>query len=235
MLLQLKPVELEAVSSFWYLKFADYWAGPFSYIEVLQMLKSRKISRTQKARQGEGRDWRALGDMPEFAQEFVDEFLGYYIPKGRSFSLVRKYVRVKYNAQVLIVDGQGKVRNGICTELSAGGAKIQISADAFETGDEIKIQFFYNSAIKLKSFKAKAKVLRLDGVTFGSESEKSIVETYSVEFQELKPRYKKMLLKVIHKKIRRLAGLLRERNKSVVEAEDLYQFSLDHPYILLNP
>lgn len=234
MLLQLKPRELEAVSNYWYLKFADYWSGPFSYIEVLQMLKSRRVNRAQKIRGGEDREWKTIAELSEFKQEFIDDFLGYYIPKGRSFETVRKYVRVKYQAEVMIINEKKQILKAKCTELSAGGAKIEVPADFFEMGEEIKVQFFYNPNIKLKSFTSSAKVLRLSEVNF-DDKDSSVTETYSIKFEGIKPKYKKMLLKVIHSKIKNLATILRENDKDMVEAVDLHQFAAEHPYLLLNP
>ncbi len=234
MLLQLRPAELEAVSNYWYLKFADYWAGPFSYIEVLQMLKSRRINRSQKIRAGEDREWMELSEVHEFSQKFIDDFLGYYIPKGRSFETVRKYVRVKYSAEVMLINSKKQVVRAKCTELSAGGARIEVPADFLEPNEEVKLQFFYNPNIKLKSFTSPAKVLRLSEVNF-SDTDGSVKETYSLKFENIKPKYKKMLLKVIHSKIRQLALMLRENNKDMVEPADLRLFSAQHPYLLLNP
>ena len=240
MLLQLNPRELEAVSSYWYLKFPNYWGGPFSYIEVLQMLKSRRINRGMKIRAGRltnenSGDWHHIADLDEFSPVFISEFSKYYVPKGRPFHLIRKFVRMQYKAQVLVVSGKGNVHTCMCTELSAGGAKIKVPADFLEEGDSITVQFFYNEKIKLKSFKAKANVLRLSEISFNEESDGGdVTEVYSLEFVNLKARYKRMLLNSTQIKIFSLAKYLRAKQKEVVDVLDLSDFSEKYPYLMLS-
>lgn len=243
MLLQLSPRELEAVSSYWYLKFATHWGGPFSYIEVLQMLKDRRINRNMKIRAGKksldySDEWYSLSDLEEFSSEFVNEFCKFYVPKNRPFHLIRKYVRTEYQEKVLVVSESGKIAQCMCTELSAGGAKIKVPADFVDEGESITIQFFYNKKIKLKSFKAKAKVLRLSAIKFPDGEDRKqteVEEVYSVEFKNLKARYKKMLLNSTQIKIHALASYLRENQKKVVDVLDLSAFSEKYPHLLLNP
>lgn len=243
MLLQLSPRELEAVSSYWYLKFATHWGGPFSYIEVLQMLKNRRINRSMKIRAGKksseyGDKWYTLSDLDEFSSDFINEFSKYYVPKGRPFHLIRKYVRTEYKAKVLLVSENGKIQECMCTELSAGGAKVQVPADFLDEGQSVTVQFFYNKHIKLKSFKAKAKVLRLSAVKFPEKDKKDseeVKEIYSLEFTDLKARYKRMLLNSTQVKIQALATYLRENQKKVVDVLDLSNFSERYPHLLLNP
>lgn len=239
MLLQLNPTELEAVSSYWYLKFADHWGGPFSYIEVLQMLKSRRINRTMKIRAGKlsnesSGEWHFISDVNEFTSNFISEFSKYYVPKGRSFNQIRKFVRMKYSSEVLVVSEDGRVQTCICTELSAGGAKIQVPADFVEEGQSVTIQFFYNANIKLKSFKAKANVLRLSEINFEGDG-KQVSEVYSLEFDALKARYKRMLLNSTQIKISSLASYIKGKQKEVVDILDLNEFSEKYPHLMLSP
>lgn len=239
MLLQLNPVELEAVSSYWYLKFATHWGGPFSYIEVLQMLKSRRINRTMKIRggklsSGSSGKWHFISDLPEFSSTFISEFSKYYVPKGRSFAKIRKFVRMNYSSEVLVVSEDGRVKTCMCTELSAGGAKIKVPADFVEEGQKLTIQFFYNENIKLKSFKSKANVLRLSEINFeGAGGE--VTEIYSLEFEGLKARYKRMLLNSTQIKIKSLASYIRAKQKEVVDILDLNEFSEKYPHLMLSP
>lgn len=239
MLLQLNPVELEAVSSYWYLKFATHWGGPFSYIEVLQMLKSRRINRTMKIRAGKltsgsSGKWHFISDLQEFSPTFISEFSRYYVPKGRNFDQIRKFVRMKYSSEVLVVSEDGRVKTCLCTELSAGGAKIKVPEDFVEEGQALTIQFFYNEKIKLKSFKAKAKALRLSEINFdGADGEVS--EVYSLEFDILKARYKRMLLNSTQIKIHSLAKYIRSKQKEVVDILDLNEFSERYPHLMLSP
>jgi len=241
MLLQLNPTELEAVSSYWYLKFADHWGGPFSYIEVLQMLKSRRINRSMKIRAGKlvnesSGSWHHIGDLNQFSTTFISEFSKYYVPKGRPFHLIRKFVRMEYKAKVLVVSDKGEVHECECTELSAGGAKIKVPADFLEEGQALTVQFFYNEKIKLKSFKAKANVLRLSEISFNEDSDAGEVsEVYSLEFVDLKARYKRMLLDSTQIKIYSLAKYLRAKQKEVVDVLDLSEFSEKYPHLMLSP
>lgn len=239
MLLQLNPTELEAVSSYWYLKFATHWGGPFSYIEVLQMLKARRINRTMKIRAGKlssgnSGKWHFISDLPEFSTNFISEFSKYYVPKGRPFSKIRKFVRMNYSAEVLVVSQDGRVRTCLCTELSAGGAKIKVPADFVEEGEKLTLQFFYNESLKLKSFKAKAKALRLSEINFEGDAG-DVTEVYSLEFEGLKARYKRMLLNSTQIKIKSLANYLRGNQKEVVDILDLNDFSEKYPHLMLSP
>lgn len=242
MLLQLKPIELEAVSSYWYLKFGTHWVGPASYIEILQMLKSRKINRQTMVRSGNakdefGGDWHVMTEVPQFSVEFIDEFSKFYIPKGREFNRIRKFVRVHYDAKALVVSGSGSVLEVQCSEMSAGGAKIKVPADHLDEGETITIHFYYNKKLKLKSFKAKAKVLRLSEIQFDDNENKkgAVSEIYAVEFKNLKPKHKKMLLKSTQLKIKALAGFLKQRNKHTVGVMDLNDFSRKYPHLMLSP
>ena len=241
MLLQLNPTELEAVSSYWYLKFADHWGGPFSYIEVLQMLKSRRINRGMKIRAGKlsnqnSGEWHHIADLQEFSTQFISEFSKYYVPKGRPFNLIRKFVRMQYDSKVLVVSSSGTVQECICTELSAGGARIKVPADFLEEGQTATVQFFYNGEIKLKSFKSKANILRLSEISFNEDGDKGEVsEVYSIEFIDLKARYKRMLLNSTQIKIFSLAKYLRAKQKEMVDVLDLNEFSERYPHLMLNP
>jgi hypothetical protein len=244
MLLQLKPKELDAVSSYWFIKFGTHWAGPVSYIEVLQMLKTKKISRQALIRAGDSRsrysgDWYPMSEIEEFSLRFIDDFTKYYVPAGRPFNQIRKFVRVLYNAETLIVNNDGQVVKAMCSELSAGGAKIRVPADSLEEGQSLMIHFFYNKALKLKSFKAKARVLRLSEIRFEGEEESKddsqVYEVYAIEFEDLKPKHKKMLLKSTQVKIKSLASYLRQNNKSTVGVIELSEFSKKYPHLMLNP
>ncbi len=238
MLLQLSPVELEAVSNYWYLKFATHWGGPFSYIEVLQMLKSRRISRTMKIRAGslsseKSGNWYFISDLVEFSVDFIRSFSQYYVPKGRAFDDIRKFVRIKCNVNILLVSKDKRVQACFCTELSAGGAKVKVPEKFIEKGEKLTIQFFYNNDIKLKSFKVMATVLRLSEVNFDSKSQVS--EVYSLEFNELKARYKKMLLNSTQIKIKELSKYVKRKGKNTVDISDLNNFSKKYPHLMLNP
>ncbi len=238
MILQLSPVELEAVSSYWYLKFATHWGGPFSYIEVLQMLKSRKINRNMKIRAGNSSsqssdNWYLISDLIEFSVDFIAAFLKYYVPNGRTIYEIRKFIRINYNSNVLVVSQDKRVQTCLCTELSAGGANIKVPAEFIKEEQKLTIQFFYNSNIKLKSFNAKAKVLRLNEINFNPEKE--ISEVYSLEFNDLKAKHKKMLLNSTQFKIKNLAKYIKEEGKKVVGVLDLNNFFKKYPYLMLNP
>lgn len=242
MLLQLKPIELEAVSSYWYLKFGTHWVGPASYIEILQMLKIRKINRQIMVRSGNAKDefggeWHVMSQVPQFSVEFIDEFSKFYVPKGREFHLIRKFVRVHYDAKALVVSESGAVFEAECSELSAGGAKIKVPADSLDENENLTIQFFYNKKLKLKSFKTKAKVLRLAEIQFDDNDKKkgAVSEIYAVEFEDLKPKHKKMLLKSTQLKIKALAGFLKQQNKHTVGVMDLNAFSQKYPHLMLSP
>jgi len=242
MLLQLKPKELDAVSSYWYIKFGTHWAGPVSYIEVLQMLKSKKISRQAFVRSGDskakyGGDWHSMAEIEEFSLQFIEDFSRYYVPAGRPFNHIRKFVRVVYDSEILIVNNEGKVVRACCSELSAGGAKIRVPADSIDEGQNLMIHFFYNKSLKLKSFKAKARALRLTEISFEDNEEegKNVFETYAIEFEDLKPKNKKMLLKSTQVKIKSLATYLRENNVETVGVLELSEFSKRYPHLMLNP
>lgn len=241
MLLQLKPKELDAVSSYWYIKFGTHWAGPVSYIEVLQMLKSKKISRTAHIRSGDskamyGGDWYPMSEVEEFSLQFIEDFSRYYVPAGRPFNHIRKFVRVQYDSETLMVNNDGKVIRAICSELSAGGAKIRVPADSLDEGQTVMIHFFYNRLLKLKSFKAKARVIRLCEISFEeNDSEKEVYEVYALEFEDLKSKHKKMLLKSTQVKIKSLATYLRENKKDTVGVIELSEFSKKYPHLMLNP
>jgi hypothetical protein len=122
----------------------------------------------------------------------------------------------------------------MCTELSAGGAKVKVPADFIEEGQSLTIQFFYNENIKLKSFKAKAVVLRLSEINFEGK-EGDVTEVYSLEFNGLKARYKRMLLNSTQIKIKSLANHLRSKEKEVVDILDLNAFAERYPHLMLNP
>ena len=244
MLLQLKPKELEAVSGYWYLKIGIRWVGPASYIEVLQMLKGRKISRQSLIRAGDskseyGGDWHPISEIEEFTSSFIDGLMRYYAPINRSFDEMRKFVRVLYNAESIVVNNDGQVIKTLCSELSAGGAKITVPKNSLDEGQELMIHFFYNKLLKLKSFKAKAKVLRLSEICFENEGvqqdDSTVHESYAVEFEDLKPKHKKMLLKITQVKIKSLAAQLKQNNRSVVGVLDLSEFSRKYPRLVLNP
>ena len=244
MLLQLKPKELDAVSSYWYIKFGTHWLGPVSYIEVLQILKTKKISRQALIRSGDsnsryGGDWYLMSEIEEFSLRFIDDFAKYYVPAGRPFHQIRKFVRVFYNTETLVVNKSGQVIKALCSELSAGGAKIRVPAGSLDEGQSLMIHFSYNRLLKLKSFKAKARVLRLSEIRFedqeGQKNNPTAYEVFAIEFEELKPKCKKMLLKSTQMKIKSLASYLRQNNKSTVGVLELSAFSKKYPHLMLNP
>ncbi len=245
MLLQLKPKELDAVSSYWYIKFGSHWAGPVSYIEVIQMLKSKKISRQALVREGDSKakysgKWYPMTEIEEFSVRFIDDFSKYYVPTGRPFHQIRKFVRVVHNAECLVVNSDGKVVKSFCSELSAGGAKLTLPAETLAEGQTLMIHFYYNKLLKLKSFKAKARTLRLTEIRFEDEEndgkkKSNVSEVFAVEFIDLKPRHKKMLLKGTQVKIKSLATYLRQHKKSTVGVVELSEFSKKYPHLVLNP
>ncbi len=203
------------------------------------MIKSRRINRTMKIRAGKlssgnSGQWHFISDLPEFSSNFISEFSKYYVPKGRSFNQIRKFVRMKYSSEVLVVSQSGRVKTCMCTELSAGGAKVKVPADFLEEGQTMTVQFFYNGNIKLKSFKAKATVLRLSEINFEGAGG-DVSEVYSLEFSGLKASYKRMLLNSTQIKIESLAKYIRGKQKEVVDILDLNEFSERYPHLMLSP
>ncbi len=206
MILQLSSRELAWLSEIWHLKCGKRRLGPYSYPELIKMIKEKGLTKDHELRNQNLASWTKIKDLDCLKKNVMDQFLKNYSPR-EGVKLIRSHVRLEIHSPVRLITKNGIVESTI-EQLSAGGCRVQLPANYVEVGDEIKLHVPYVKSLKLKPLTTTAKALRIDRIHIekGVESQ----QTMSFFFKGLKAKYKKNILKVVQRHVKRIKNNVKD-------------------------
>lgn len=193
--------EVKLLSEIWHLRCGQRWLGPYSYPELCLMLNSKNLTRHQFVRTCEHQDWIKMTDLECFNSKSVESFLTSYSPRSDA-QKIRSHVRIELESFPIVLIKDSEIIQGKCVQVSAGGAKIEIPFGKLKIKDQIKLHFPFHPKLKIKSFNTDAEILRTDKLTIVHGQNE--IETLSLKFISLRPKYKKQILYFVRKEVRKI-------------------------------
>ncbi len=124
----------------WYvLKDANNY-GPFSKIEVVQMLQAKTLYEFDYVWNAAMSSWKKISEAPEFSTSEMKKLQESAHPDISEIFFRRRHLRAPYGCSIIVHDNK-RVYRGQSIEISAGGAGIVLSSMHFMPGDQMFLHF----------------------------------------------------------------------------------------------
>lgn len=140
----------------WMVQKEDKKFGPFTYLEVIQMLQERTLLEQDKLALKNKTDWRMVKEFDEFSTQKVKELIARGEQQIREVFNRRRYPRAEF-AGTLIVHDNKTVFRGQSFQISAGGAGLYIPSQGLQPGQTLLLHF--HPSADVPAFNAVASVV----------------------------------------------------------------------------
>jgi hypothetical protein len=166
--------------------------GPFSKLELIQMLQGKTLFEYDFVWREGVENWKKISDILEFSTESIRKVHALAgTPFEKDLNKIffrRKYVRAKLSSRIIIHDDK-KVYNSMSVEIGEGGASFNLENVDFPMGQQLYLHFSPGEG--LPQFNVISKVVGLRGslhrVQFINISgvAKSFIAKYAEEFKNV--------------------------------------------------
>lgn len=124
----------------WYLLKEENNYGPFSLLDLVQMLQEKNLYEFDWVWKHGMRAWRRLAEVDEFKAENIRQMHKHADADVAEIFFRRRHARVRYGCSLIIHDNKSVFR-GRSLELSEGGAGVVIENSGFEPGQSLYLHF----------------------------------------------------------------------------------------------
>ncbi len=125
----------------WFLKKADQDYGPFSKLEIVQMLQEKVVHPDQQIRKMDGaKTWTPICHVEDFKNENIRDLKKELPDDSQNVFFKRQHARKNFDCQ-LIVHNNKLTLEGESYEISAGGAGLVLNTNQLQTGQTLLIHF----------------------------------------------------------------------------------------------
>jgi hypothetical protein len=125
----------------WFLNKHDLDYGPFSKLEVIQMLQEKVILPQDLIKSANDKaEWQVLANVPEFRTEKIRSLQKILPTESTGVFFKRQHARKQYDCS-LIIHNHKSVYSGESVEISAGGAGLVLNSAQIQTGQVLLIHF----------------------------------------------------------------------------------------------
>lgn len=124
----------------WYVLKDNNNYGPFSKLEIIQMLQAKILYEYDFIWQSEMESWKRLAEMPDFSRENLKKLIQSGDPEVSEIFFRRRNIRVNYGCS-LIVHNNKQIFKGRTLEISSGGAGVYIDTNQFAPGQNLFLHF----------------------------------------------------------------------------------------------
>lgn len=124
----------------WYVLKDNNNYGPFSKVEVIQMLQAKILYEYDFLWQAEMDSWKRLAEIGEFSRDNLKKLMQSGDPEVSEIFFRRRNVRVNYGCS-LIVHNNKQIFKGRSLEISSGGAGVFIDTNLFAPGQNLFLHF----------------------------------------------------------------------------------------------
>ncbi len=165
--------------------------GPFSKLELIQMLQGKTLLEHDFAWREGVENWKKISVIPEFSTESIREvhaLAGIMFEKDlNKIFFKRKFVRAKLETRIIIHD-EKKIYNSMSVEIGEGGAAFNLESAIFPIGQQLYLHF--SAGEGLPQFNVISKVVSQRGTLFGvqfvniSGVAKSFIAKYAEDFKK---------------------------------------------------
>ncbi len=114
--------------------------GPFSKIELVQMLQQKKLHEFEYIWQSNMTHWQKLSDVEEFQPHHIQKMKESGLQDISEVFFRRRHARAQYGCS-LIVHNNKRVFRGQTMEISAGGAGFLVKGSNFHPGEKLFLHF----------------------------------------------------------------------------------------------
>ncbi|MBC7458015.1 MAG: DUF4339 domain-containing protein [Bdellovibrionaceae bacterium] len=149
----------------WYILKQNNNYGPFSKIEMIQMLQSKTLFEFDFIWKQSLASWKRLSDVADFHPEEVRKvFETSAIDKDSEVFFRRRHARSEYGCSLVLHDRK-KIYKGQSFEISAGGAGIMIDHVVFEIDQQLYLHFKPGGSVP--AFNAICRIVSRSGNKYG--------------------------------------------------------------------
>lgn len=135
--------------------------GPFSYLEVIQMLQERTLHDQDLITRVHENNWQKIKEYEDFSTQKIRHLLASGDRHIKEIFNRRRYPRVQYDGTLIVHDNKTVFR-GQSFQISAGGAGLYIPSPALQPGQTLLLHFHPSNDVP--AFNAVASVVsRLPG------------------------------------------------------------------------
>lgn len=163
----------------WYLLKEENNYGPFSVLDLVQMLQEKNLFEFDWVWKHGMRAWKRLAEVEEFKPENIRKLHGSADADLTEVFFRRRHARVRYGCS-LIVHNNKSVFRGRSMELSEGGAGIVVENNEFEPGQSLYLHFQPGDGVP--PFNAVCTIVSKKWV---SEDNRNAAVKYGVRFNSL--------------------------------------------------
>jgi hypothetical protein len=166
--------------------------GPFSKMELIQMLQGKTLFEYDFIWREIQQNWKKISDLPEFSAENIRDVHSIADASiEQDLNKVffrRKYVRAKLETRIIIHD-EKKVYTTVSVEVGEGGASFSLDNVVFPMGQQLYLHFSPGDI--MPQFNVISKIVSQRGPLFGvqfvnlSGVAKSFIAKYAEEFKNI--------------------------------------------------
>lgn len=124
----------------WFLLKDENNYGPFSVLDIVQMLQEKSLYEFDWVWKHGMRAWKRLAEVDEFKPENIRSLRDSKLDDVSEVFFRRRYARVQYGC-TLIVHNNKRIFRGKSLEISEGGAGIIVEHNDFEPGQSLYLHF----------------------------------------------------------------------------------------------
>lgn len=114
--------------------------GPYSYLEILQMLQVKTLFDHDFVWQHGLDAWKKISEIADFSPEAIKNVQTSGDPMAQEIFFRRRHIRATYGCTLILHDNKN-IYKGRSVEISAGGAGIVIPTKALQPGQNVFLHF----------------------------------------------------------------------------------------------
>lgn len=162
--------------------------GPFSKLDLIQMLQSKTLHEYDFIWHENMTAWKRLAEVQEFSVQEIRLLFDKYSKKKDANDKVffrRKYVRAKVDSHAIVHDKK-KIYKSVGIEISEGGAGLMIEDGEFDKDQQVYLHF--KPAPEVPAFNAICKIVSKKGNIYGVQFLKisAAAKTYIANYTKKK-------------------------------------------------
>ena len=174
------PVPEAAQEKEWFVLRGENRFGPFTYIDVIQMLQSTAMYEYDYIWHQGMPSWKRVAELPEFSPEKIRAMVKTHGKANSEIFFRRRHVRAKYGGSLIVHDNK-KLWKGKSIEVSVGGAGIVMENWELEPGQTLYVHFKPGDGVP--PFNAVCEVVSKQFVDVTKTSEANV--RYGVKFTSI--------------------------------------------------
>lgn len=180
----------------WYVLKEGNNYGPFSKLELIQMLQSKTLFEYDFIWHQTYEAWKRVADVKEFSVEAIRDLKKSDHSEVAEVFFRRRHLRSDYNCSLIVHDSK-HVFKGNSIQLSVGGAGISIPHPNFQLGQSVYLHFKPGDGVP--PFNAVCQIVSKQFVDVTQNSSKDV--NYGIKFVKLSPSTREQIQKYTEKKV----------------------------------